>query len=248
MTTSLFSPETLDASLRLGSAVAIGGLVGLDRGLRQKPAGLRTHALVALGAPTRASSSPRASRVPSRGCCRASSLAWVFSAAASSCATPRISGCVASRPPPPSGSSLGSAWRAEPAIGAPVCSRRALRCSSSWPAGGWSRCWRPASTASMPMRRRPTWRLALGRWLRAGGRRGARGPHEPPTVRSRTASRRAVTHRRRSAGSSSPSRLLSIAPRRRAGWRSHFGSAPSDPALRRSAREEHGVLVGQLRA
>ena len=50
MTTSLFSPETLDASLRLGSAVAIGGLVGLDRGLRQKPAGLRTHALVSLGA------------------------------------------------------------------------------------------------------------------------------------------------------------------------------------------------------
>jgi putative Mg2+ transporter-C (MgtC) family protein len=50
MTASLFSPETMDAALRLGSAVAIGGLVGLDRGLRQKPAGLRTHALVALGA------------------------------------------------------------------------------------------------------------------------------------------------------------------------------------------------------
>ena len=50
MTTSLFSPETLDASLRLGSAVAIGGLVGLDRGLRNKPAGFRTHALVSLGA------------------------------------------------------------------------------------------------------------------------------------------------------------------------------------------------------
>jgi putative Mg2+ transporter-C (MgtC) family protein len=50
MTTSLLSPQTLDACLRLGSAVAVGGLVGLDRGLRQKPAGLRTHALVALGA------------------------------------------------------------------------------------------------------------------------------------------------------------------------------------------------------
>jgi putative Mg2+ transporter-C (MgtC) family protein len=50
MIPSLFSAETLDAALRLGSAVAIGGLVGLDRGLRQKPAGLRTHALVALGA------------------------------------------------------------------------------------------------------------------------------------------------------------------------------------------------------
>jgi putative Mg2+ transporter-C (MgtC) family protein len=50
VTTSLFSHETMDAALRLGSAVAIGGLVGFDRGLRQKPAGLRTHALVALGA------------------------------------------------------------------------------------------------------------------------------------------------------------------------------------------------------
>jgi putative Mg2+ transporter-C (MgtC) family protein len=50
MIASLISPDTLDAALRLGSAVAIGGLVGLDRGLRQKPAGLRTHALVSLGA------------------------------------------------------------------------------------------------------------------------------------------------------------------------------------------------------
>ena len=50
MMTSLFSVETMDAALRLGSAVAIGGLVGFDRGLRQKPAGLRTHALVSLGA------------------------------------------------------------------------------------------------------------------------------------------------------------------------------------------------------
>jgi putative Mg2+ transporter-C (MgtC) family protein len=50
MMTSLFTTETLDAALRFGSAVAIGGLVGFDRGLRQKPAGLRTHALVSLGA------------------------------------------------------------------------------------------------------------------------------------------------------------------------------------------------------
>jgi putative Mg2+ transporter-C (MgtC) family protein len=49
-TTSLFSAQTVDAALRLGTAVAIGGLVGFDRGLRQKPAGLRTHALVSLGA------------------------------------------------------------------------------------------------------------------------------------------------------------------------------------------------------
>jgi putative Mg2+ transporter-C (MgtC) family protein len=50
VTTTLFSADTLDATLRLGSAVAIGGLVGLDRGLRNKPAGFRTHALVSLGA------------------------------------------------------------------------------------------------------------------------------------------------------------------------------------------------------
>jgi putative Mg2+ transporter-C (MgtC) family protein len=50
MMQALFSPDTIDAALRLGSAVAIGGLVGLDRGLRNKPAGLRTHALVSLGA------------------------------------------------------------------------------------------------------------------------------------------------------------------------------------------------------
>jgi putative Mg2+ transporter-C (MgtC) family protein len=50
ITASLYSPETLETALRLGSAVAIGALVGFDRGLRQKPAGLRTHALVSLGA------------------------------------------------------------------------------------------------------------------------------------------------------------------------------------------------------
>jgi putative Mg2+ transporter-C (MgtC) family protein len=36
--------------LRLGTAVAIGGALGLNRELHDKPAGLRTHALVALGA------------------------------------------------------------------------------------------------------------------------------------------------------------------------------------------------------
>jgi putative Mg2+ transporter-C (MgtC) family protein len=35
--------------LRLGAAVAVGALIGLDRELRRKPAGLRTMALVALG-------------------------------------------------------------------------------------------------------------------------------------------------------------------------------------------------------
>jgi putative Mg2+ transporter-C (MgtC) family protein len=36
--------------LRLGSAVFIGALLGVNRELRGKPAGLRTNALVALGA------------------------------------------------------------------------------------------------------------------------------------------------------------------------------------------------------
>jgi putative Mg2+ transporter-C (MgtC) family protein len=35
--------------LRLGAAVAVGALIGLDRELRRKPAGLRTLALVSLG-------------------------------------------------------------------------------------------------------------------------------------------------------------------------------------------------------
>jgi putative Mg2+ transporter-C (MgtC) family protein len=36
--------------LRLGSAAGVGALVGLNREITQKPAGMRTHALVALGA------------------------------------------------------------------------------------------------------------------------------------------------------------------------------------------------------
>ncbi|HEY0284873.1 MAG TPA: MgtC/SapB family protein [Vicinamibacterales bacterium] len=39
----------LDVSLRLGGAVLAGAVIGLDREVRNKPAGLRTMALVALG-------------------------------------------------------------------------------------------------------------------------------------------------------------------------------------------------------
>ena len=58
--------------LRLGAAVAVGALIGLDRELRRKPAGLRTLALVALGSavfiletidPTRAGYTDATSRV-----------------------------------------------------------------------------------------------------------------------------------------------------------------------------------------
>lgn len=38
-----------EAAIRLGSALLIGALFGLNRDLRGKPAGLRTHALVSLG-------------------------------------------------------------------------------------------------------------------------------------------------------------------------------------------------------
>ncbi|HEY3044484.1 MAG TPA: MgtC/SapB family protein [Vicinamibacterales bacterium] len=58
--------------LRLGAAVAVGALIGLDRELRRKPAGLRTLALVSLGSavfiletidPTRAPYTDATSRV-----------------------------------------------------------------------------------------------------------------------------------------------------------------------------------------
>lgn len=39
----------LDVFLRLGAAVLAGALIGFDREIRNKPAGLRTMALVALG-------------------------------------------------------------------------------------------------------------------------------------------------------------------------------------------------------
>lgn len=39
-----------ETALRLGAATLVGAAVGLNRELRGKPAGLRTHALVALGA------------------------------------------------------------------------------------------------------------------------------------------------------------------------------------------------------
>jgi putative Mg2+ transporter-C (MgtC) family protein len=38
------------AALRLGAAALLGGLIGFERELKRKPAGLRTHMTVALGA------------------------------------------------------------------------------------------------------------------------------------------------------------------------------------------------------
>jgi putative Mg2+ transporter-C (MgtC) family protein len=44
------SVSLTDVILRIGAAVLAGSLLGLNRELRDKPAGLRTHALVSLGA------------------------------------------------------------------------------------------------------------------------------------------------------------------------------------------------------
>lgn len=40
----------MEVALRLFSATLVGGCIGLDREVRRKPAGVRTHALVSLGA------------------------------------------------------------------------------------------------------------------------------------------------------------------------------------------------------
>jgi putative Mg2+ transporter-C (MgtC) family protein len=42
------SPEQVEIMLRLGTALLIGGLIGLERELQGRPAGLRTHMLVCL--------------------------------------------------------------------------------------------------------------------------------------------------------------------------------------------------------
>lgn len=42
--------DLLDMAIRLALAALLGGIIGLDRHAKGKPAGFRTHALVALGA------------------------------------------------------------------------------------------------------------------------------------------------------------------------------------------------------
>jgi len=48
----MFTPpaDTIEVTLRLLAAALIGSCIGLDREVRRKPAGVRTHALVSLGA------------------------------------------------------------------------------------------------------------------------------------------------------------------------------------------------------
>ena len=47
---ALLPPDTLELLLRLMAAATFGASIGVDRELRGKPAGMRTHALVSLGA------------------------------------------------------------------------------------------------------------------------------------------------------------------------------------------------------
>lgn len=46
----MVSMNILEPALRLGTAVAVGALLGINRDFNRKPAGLRTHAMVTLGA------------------------------------------------------------------------------------------------------------------------------------------------------------------------------------------------------
>lgn len=45
----MLSPDWIDIAARLGSATLAGAVLGINRDLHHKPAGLRTHALVSLG-------------------------------------------------------------------------------------------------------------------------------------------------------------------------------------------------------
>jgi putative Mg2+ transporter-C (MgtC) family protein len=45
----MLSADWIDIAARLGSATLAGGVLGINRDLHHKPAGLRTHALVSLG-------------------------------------------------------------------------------------------------------------------------------------------------------------------------------------------------------
>ncbi|HEX2379674.1 MAG TPA: MgtC/SapB family protein [Methyloceanibacter sp.] len=41
--------DAVDIAIRLGAALAAGGLIGFERSFHGRPAGFRTHALVCLG-------------------------------------------------------------------------------------------------------------------------------------------------------------------------------------------------------
>ncbi len=45
----MLNPDWIDVAMRLGGAVLAGAILGINRDLHHKPAGLRTHSLVSLG-------------------------------------------------------------------------------------------------------------------------------------------------------------------------------------------------------
>jgi putative Mg2+ transporter-C (MgtC) family protein len=47
---NLLPPDIVDVALRLLAAAVMGSIIGVDREVRGKPAGMRTHAMVTLGA------------------------------------------------------------------------------------------------------------------------------------------------------------------------------------------------------
>lgn len=47
---SIFSSEAFDYATRLGVAALMGGIIGIDREARDRPAGLRTHMMTAMAA------------------------------------------------------------------------------------------------------------------------------------------------------------------------------------------------------
>ena len=53
-----------ETALRLGAALLVGGVLGLNRELHGKPAGFRTHALVSLGAAVATIVAPKSRAAP----------------------------------------------------------------------------------------------------------------------------------------------------------------------------------------
>ncbi len=44
------TPDTVEVAMRIAAALVAGAVIGIDRELQRKPAGLRTHSLVSIGA------------------------------------------------------------------------------------------------------------------------------------------------------------------------------------------------------
>jgi hypothetical protein len=117
-------------ALRLGAAITLSCLIGLDRELKDKPLGLRTHMLVALGAASFCLIMIELLHLENPGAnARPIDAGRVLEGTSSAPARSSRagSGCSARPPVPASGWSARSAW---PAASASTCTR------------SWSPCWR----------------------------------------------------------------------------------------------------------